>query len=74
LVSEANLLQLGIELFPILSNGLASQTMEYFCQPLYFFLNTICVIPSGEEETNKEDDDDDIGNIEEQIPSVLPFP
>jgi hypothetical protein len=29
---------------------------------------------SGEDETNNNDDDDDSGNIEEQIPSVLPFP
>jgi hypothetical protein len=30
-----------------------------------------CPAPSGEEETN---DDDDRGNIEEEIPSVIPFP
>ena len=29
---------------------------------------------SGEDETNNNDDDDDSGNIEKQIPSVLPFP
>jgi hypothetical protein len=31
-----------------------------------------CPTSSGEEETNN--DDDDRGNIEEQIPSVIPFP
>jgi hypothetical protein len=34
--------------------------------------------PSGEDETNNDDDDDDddddSGNINKQIPSVLPFP
>lgn len=29
---------------------------------------------SGKDETNYNNDDDDSGNIEEQIPSVLPFP
>lgn len=29
---------------------------------------------SGDEETNNADTNDDIGNIEQQIPSVLPFP
>jgi hypothetical protein len=29
---------------------------------------------SEDEETNNDDDDDDRGNIEEQIPSVIPFP
>jgi hypothetical protein len=32
-----------------------------------------CPTSSGEEETSN-DDDDDRGNIEEQIPSVIPFP
>jgi hypothetical protein len=31
-----------------------------------------CPTSSGEVETN--DDDDDSGNIEDQIPSVIPFP
>lgn len=29
---------------------------------------------SEEDETNNNNDDDDSGNIEEQFPSVLPFP
>ena len=32
-----------------------------------------CPTSSGQEETN-DDGDDDRGNIEEQIPSVIPFP
>jgi hypothetical protein len=32
-----------------------------------------CPSSSGEEET-ENDDDDDRGNIEEEIPSVIPFP
>lgn len=32
-----------------------------------------CPTSSGEDETNY-DGDDDTGNIEEQIPSVIPFP
>jgi hypothetical protein len=28
----------------------------------------------SEEEINNDEDDDDVGNIEQQIPSVIPFP
>jgi hypothetical protein len=30
--------------------------------------------PTSEDEETNNDDDDDRGNIEEQIPSVIPFP
>ena len=37
------------------------------------FSSVDCPESSPEEQPNS-DDDDDIGNIEEQIPSVIPFP
>jgi hypothetical protein len=33
-----------------------------------------CPKSSSEEETNNDGDDDNTGNIEDQIPSVIPFP
>lgn len=59
--------------FAITSSHDAQGSTETECS-LQTFSPEECPQYSSEEETNTIGDDDDSGNIEEQIPSVIPFP
>lgn len=64
-ISVLSILLLGY--FTVVSSGDAQGSTECDRQPVD------CPASSDEEETNNEDNDA-IGNIEEQIPTVIPFP
>lgn len=67
-ISAFSILLLGY--FTVVSSGDAQGSTECDRQT---FSPVDCPASSEEEETNNEDNDA-IGNIEEQIPTVIPFP
>ncbi|HYZ58372.1 MAG TPA: hypothetical protein VE544_01845 [Nitrososphaeraceae archaeon] len=67
-ISAFSILLLGY--FTVVSSGDAQGSIECDRQT---FSPVNCPASSEEEETNNEDNDA-IGNIEEQIPTVIPFP
>lgn len=67
-ISTFSILLLGY--FTVVSSGDAQGSTECDRQT---FSPVDCPASSEEEPTNNEDNDD-IGNIEEQIPTVIPFP